>query len=59
MYAWPNLIITYNFFLGISGQEFLADLQRMEKYKHIQVVVLSTAKTEEEIEKYYKIRILG
>jgi CheY-like chemotaxis protein len=54
----PKLIITDNFLPGISGKEFLADLKGMEKYKHIPVVVLSTSKTEEEIEEYQKIGIL-
>lgn len=54
----PKLIITDNFLPGISGKEFLADLKRMEKYKHIPVVVLSTSKTDEEIEEYHKIGIL-
>jgi CheY-like chemotaxis protein len=56
--ALPKLIITDNFLPGISGKEFLADLKGMEKYKHIPVVVLSTSKTDEEIEEYRKIGIL-
>jgi CheY-like chemotaxis protein len=54
----PKLIITDNFLPGISGKEFLADLQRMEKYQHIPVVVLSTSKKEEEMEEFYNIGIL-
>jgi CheY-like chemotaxis protein len=54
----PKLIITDNFLPGISSKEFLADLKSMEKYKHIPVVVLSTSKTNEEIEEYQKIGIL-
>jgi CheY-like chemotaxis protein len=54
----PKLIITDNFLPGISGIEFLADLKEMEKYKHIPVVVLSTSKSDEEIEEYQKIGIL-
>lgn len=54
----PKLIITDNFLPGISGKEFLADLNRMEKYKHIAVVVLSTSKTDEEIEEYREMGIL-
>ena len=54
----PKLIITDNFLPGISGLEFLADLKTMEKYRHIPVVVLSTSKTDEEIEEYNKIGIL-
>lgn len=54
----PKLIITDNFLPGISGKEFLADLKRMEKYQHIPVVVLSTSKTDDEIEDYQKMGIL-
>ena len=54
----PKLIITDNFLHGISGKEFLADLKRMEKYRQIPVVVLSTSKTDEEIEEYQKMGIL-
>jgi CheY-like chemotaxis protein len=54
----PKLIITDNFLPGISGKEFLADLKRMEKYQHIPVVVLSTSKTDDEIEEYQKMGIL-
>jgi CheY-like chemotaxis protein len=54
----PKLIITDNFLPGISGKEFLADLKRMEKYKHIPVIVLSTSKTDEEIEEYKKIGVI-
>lgn len=54
----PKLIITDNFLPGISGKEFLADLKGMEKYQHIPVVVLSTSKTDDEIEEYEKIGIL-
>lgn len=54
----PKLIITDNFLPGISGKEFLADLKKMEKYKHIPVVVLSTSKTDEETEEYQKLGIL-
>lgn len=54
----PKLIITDNFLPGISGKEFLADLKGMEKYQHIPVVVLSTSKTDEEMQEYHKIGIL-
>ena len=56
--ALPKLIITDNFLPGISGKEFLADLKGMEKYKDIPVVVLSTSKTDEEIEEYQEMGIL-
>lgn len=54
----PKLIITDNFLPGISGKEFLADLKRMEKYKHIPVIVLSTSKTDKEIDEYQRMGIL-
>ena len=54
----PKLIVTDNFLPGISGKEFLVDLKGMDKYRNIPVVVLSTSKTEEEIEEYHKIGVL-
>ncbi|WP_121353521.1 response regulator [Flavisolibacter nicotianae] len=54
----PKLIITDNFLPGISGKEFLTDLKGMEKYRHIPVVILSTSKTDEEIQEYQRIGIL-
>ena len=54
----PKLIITDNFLPGFSGKEFLADSKTMEKYKNIPVIVLSTSKTDDEIEEYKKIGIL-
>ncbi|RYY88549.1 MAG: response regulator [Chitinophagaceae bacterium] len=54
----PKLIVTDNFLPGISGKEFLADLKRMEKYRHIPVVVLSTSKNYEEVVAFEKMGIL-
>ncbi len=54
----PKLVITDNFLPGISGKEFLADLKGMEKYKDIPVVVLSTSKSDDEIEEYKKMGIM-
>jgi CheY-like chemotaxis protein len=48
----PKLIVTDLYLPGISGAQLIADLKGMDKYKHIHVVVLSSFKTEEEIEKY-------
>ncbi|WP_242692113.1 response regulator [Aridibaculum aurantiacum] len=54
----PKLIITDHFLPGMTGAEFLKDLKGMEKYKHIHVVVLSTTKSEKEIEKYREMGAL-
>ena len=51
----PRLIVTDAFLPGITGAEFLADLKKMDRYKHILVIVLSTVKSEREIEKYKEI----
>jgi DNA-binding response OmpR family regulator len=48
----PKLIVTDLYLPGITGAEFLKDLKGMDKYKHIHVIVLSTEKSEREIEKY-------
>ena len=48
----PKLIITDHFLPGLTGAEFLKDLKGMEKYKHIPVIVLSTVKTDKELERY-------
>ncbi len=48
----PKLIVTDSFLPSISGAEFLADLREMELYKHIHVIVLSTTKSDKEIERY-------
>ena len=47
----PKLIITDMHLPGITGQEFLEDLKGMEPYKHIHVIVLSSHKSERDIEK--------
>jgi DNA-binding NarL/FixJ family response regulator len=36
----------------MSGADFLKDLKCMDKYKHIHVMVLSTVKTDKELERY-------
>lgn len=54
----PKLIIADHFLPGISGKEFFADLKKMDKYKHIPLVVLSTTKPESEMEDYRKLGIL-
>ena len=47
----PRLIVTDMHLPGITGHEFLTDLKAMEPYKHILVIVLSSAKSPNEIEK--------
>ena len=51
----PKLIVTDLYLPGITGAEFLQDLKTMQRYKHIHVIVLSTIKTETEIERYKKL----
>ena len=46
----PKLIVTDLYLPGITGPEFLADLKKMDKYKHIHIIVLSGTKSEKEIE---------
>ena len=53
---YPRLIITDMYIPGITGAEFLIDLKKMNPYKEIPVIVLSTSKAEREIE---KARLLG
>jgi CheY-like chemotaxis protein len=52
----PKLIVTDAYLPGINGAEFLADLKKMERYKNILVIILSSTKNASEIEKY---RLLG
>lgn len=54
----PKLIVTDHFLPGMTGKEFLADLKKMEKYKHIHVIVLSTVKSPKEIENYRQMGAL-
>ena len=51
----PRLIVTDLYLPGITGAEFIADLKEMGKYKHIHVVVLSSTKSESQIERYKKM----
>ena len=53
----PKLVVTDLYLPGISGAEFLADLKNMERYKNIPVIVLSTIKSEREIEKYKQMGV--
>jgi CheY-like chemotaxis protein len=48
----PKLIVTDMYLPGITGAEFLKDLKKMERYGSIHVIVLSTIKTDVEIERY-------
>ena len=51
----PKLIVTDLYIPGITGQEFLTDLKKMDRYRHIHVVVLSSIKSPSEIEKYRQL----
>ena len=52
----PKLIVTDHYLPGMTGRAFLADLKKMDKYKSIHAIVLSSDKSEEQIEQY---RLLG
>ena len=54
----PKLIITDLYLPGITGAEFLKDLKEMEPYKHIHVVILSSKKSDQEIERYRQMGAL-
>lgn len=54
----PRLIVTDHYLPGITGAEFLKDLKGMDKFKHIPVIVLSTTKSDKEIERYREMGIL-
>lgn len=47
----PKLIVTDMHLPGITGKEFLQDLKSMDHYKRIHVIVLSSHKSEKDIEK--------
>ena len=51
----PKLIVTDMYLPGITGMEFLTDLKKMEKYRHIHVVVLSSVKSQRDIERYKEL----
>lgn len=54
----PKLIITDLYLPGITGIEFLQDLKKMDKFRNIHVVVLSTTKSEKEIQRYLELGAL-
>jgi CheY-like chemotaxis protein len=54
----PKLIVTDLHLRGITGHEFLKDLKGMEPYRHIHVIVLSSHKSEREIEKARQLGVL-
>ena len=54
----PKLVITDHFLPGMTGTEFLKDLKRMDKYSHIPVIVMSTVKSEKELERYREMGAL-
>jgi CheY-like chemotaxis protein len=51
-YCLPKLIVTDLYLPGITGAEFVKDLKGMDKYKHIPVIILSSVKSDKEIERY-------
>lgn len=54
----PKLIITDHCLPGMTGADFLRDLKKMEKYSHIPVIVLSTTKSPQEVERYRQMGAL-
>ena len=54
----PKLIVTDLYLPGITGLEFLTDLKQMERYTQIPVIVLSTIKSNAEIERYKQMGAL-
>lgn len=54
----PKLIVTDHYLAGITGPEFLRDLKEMHLYDKIPVIVLSTIKSQKEIEDYKALGIL-
>jgi len=54
----PKLIVTDLFLPGITGAEFLKDLKGMELYKNIHVVILSSIKSDKEIDRYREMGAL-
>jgi CheY-like chemotaxis protein len=54
----PCLIVTDMHLPGITGVELLTDLKGMEQYKHIHVIVLSSQKSPNEIEKARQMGVL-
>jgi CheY-like chemotaxis protein len=48
----PKLIITDFYLNGITGADLIHSLKKIEDYKHIPVIVLSTQRSEKEIDKY-------
>ncbi|TDH28899.1 response regulator [Segetibacter sp. 3557_3] len=54
----PKLIITDMHLAGVTGKEFLFNIKGLEKYKHIQVVIFSSAMSDQEFEKCRKLGAL-
>ena len=53
----PKLIVTDMYLPGINGAQFRKDLKGLARYKHIPIVVLSTLKKEQDIEKYRRVDV--
>jgi CheY-like chemotaxis protein len=56
--ALPKLIITDHYLPGMSGVDFIKDLKEMAKYNHIHVIVLSTTKSERDLQRYREMGAL-
>jgi CheY-like chemotaxis protein len=42
----------------MTGAEFLKDLKQMAKYQHIPVIIMTTTKSEKELERYREMGAL-
>jgi CheY-like chemotaxis protein len=53
----PKLIVTDMHLPGITGQEFLTDLKKMEAYKQIPVIVLTSTKSIFDLQKAHELGV--
>ncbi|WP_018615805.1 response regulator [Segetibacter koreensis] len=48
----PKVIVTDFYLPATTGAEFLADIKKMDKHKNLKVLILSSEKSEKEIDKF-------
>lgn len=51
----PKVIVTAFFLPATTGAEFLVDIKKMDKHKNVKVVILSSANSKKEIEKFIEM----